>query len=93
MGKFSQKIVAEYNPPRKWIMEEPLSYTTDLDETELRCLELVGVAVKDKTITVGKGFVTDLASVPRAAWAIIAPWDVARSAIIHDLLYLSLIHI
>ena len=87
MGKFSQKIVAEYNPPRKWIMEEPLSYTTDLDETELRCLELVGVAVKDKTITVGKGFVTDLASVPRAAWAIIAPWDVARSAIIHDLLY------
>ena len=87
MGKFSQKIVAEYNPPRKWIMEEPLSYTTDLDETELRCLELVGVAVKGKTITVGKGFVTDLASVPRAAWAIIAPWDVARSAIIHDLLY------
>ena len=24
---------------------------------------------------------------PRAAWAIKAPWDVARSAIIHDLLY------
>ena len=87
MGKFSQKIVAEYNPPRKWIMEEPLSYITDLDETELRCLELVGVEVRGKKITVDEGFVTDLASVPRAAWAIIAPWDVARSAIIHDLLY------
>ena len=34
-----------------------------------------------------KGFETDLASVPRAAWALIAPWDVARAAIIHDLLY------
>ena len=87
MGKFSQKIVAEYNPPRKWIMEEPLSYITDLDETELRSLELVGVEIRGKRITVEKGFVTDLASLPRAAWAIIAPWDVARSAIIHDLLY------
>ena len=87
MGKFSQKIVAEYNPPRKWILEEPLSYTTDLDDVEARSLELVGVNIKDKTITVEKGFVTDLASVPRVAWAIIAPWDVARSAIIHDLLY------
>ena len=87
MGKFSQKIVAEYNPPRKWILEEPLSYTTDLDDVEARTLELVGVDIRGKRITVDKGFVTDLASVPRVAWAIIAPWDVARSAIIHDLLY------
>ena len=65
MGKFSQKIVAEYNPPRKWIMEEPLSYITDLDDVEARSLELVGVNIKDRTITVDKGFVTDLASVPR----------------------------
>ena len=50
MGKFSQKIVAEYNPPRKWILEEPLSYTTDLDDVEARSLELVGVNIKDKTI-------------------------------------------
>ena len=42
----------------------------------------------DKTkITVPVGFVTDLASVPRAMWWLIAPFDVARSAIIHDLLY------
>ena len=87
MGKFSQKIVAEYNPPRKWIMEEPLSYQADLTEAEERYLSLVGVSIKNKNITVGKGFITDLASVPRLAWAIIAPWDVARAAIIHDLLY------
>ena len=42
---------------------------------------------KTETIVVPSGFVTDLASVPRAMWAFIAPFDVARAAIIHDLLY------
>ena len=51
MGKFSQKIVAEYNPPRKWIMEEPLSYQADLTEVEERYLSLVGVSIKSKNIT------------------------------------------
>ena len=87
MGQFTNKIVAEYNPPRKWIMEESLGYKTDLTEVEQSYLTHVNVDIKNGTITVGKGFVTDLASVPRAAWAIIAPWDVARAAIIHDLLY------
>ena len=58
-----------------------------LAEVEERYLSLVGVSIKDRNITVGKGFVTDLASVPRAAWAFMAPWDVAIAAIIHDLLY------
>ena len=31
--------------------------------------------------------VTDLASVPRIAWNVIAPWDVARAAVIHDHMY------
>ena len=87
MGKFTNKIVAEFNPPRKWIMEEALGYKTDLTEVEESYLSHVGVSIKARTITVGKGFATDLASVPRAAWAFIAPWDVARAAIIHDLLY------
>ena len=55
-------------------------------------MQAVGVKVKretnkTETITVPKGFVTDLASVPRAMWAFIAPFDVARAAIVHDLLY------
>ena len=87
MGKFTNKIVAEFNPPRKWIMEEALGYKADLTEVEESYLSHVGVSIKARTITVGKGFVTDLASVPRFAWAFIAPWDVARAAIIHDLLY------
>ena len=88
MGKFNNKISAEYNPPRKWILERALSYTNpDIDEA---ALERVGVSVKGSRITVKKDFVTDLASVPRICWAFIAPWDVARAAIIHDLLYKSI---
>ena len=88
MGKFNNKISAEYNPPRKWILERALSYTNpDIDEA---ALERVGVNVIGSKITVKKDFVTDLASVPRVCWAFIAPWDVARAAIVHDLLYKSI---
>ena len=88
MGKFNNKISAEYNPPRKWILERALSYTNpDIDED---ALERVGVDVTGSKITVKKDFVTDLASVPRVCWAFIAPWDVARAAIVHDLLYKSI---
>lgn len=86
MGKFNDKISAEFHPPRKWILERALSYTNaDLDVDSLKS---VGVQVtKDGKITCKKGFVTDLASVPRICWMLIAPWDIARAAIIHDLLY------
>ena len=85
MGKFNNKIEAEFDPPRKWILSRALTYTNpDIDED---ALERVGVKVIGARITVKKDFVTDLASVPRMCWAFIAPWDVARAAIIHDLLY------
>ena len=85
MGKFNNKIQAEFNPPRKWILSRMLTYTNP--EMDDDALERVGVEVKGSKITVRKDFVTDLASVPRICWAFIAPWDVARAAIIHDLLY------
>ena len=85
MGKFNNKIEAEFDPPRKWVLSRALTYTNpDIDED---ALESVGVDVVGSRITVKKDFVTDLASVPRMCWAFIAPWDVARAAIIHDLLY------
>ena len=93
MGTFNNKIMAEFNPPRKWVLGRDLSYTThDLTVEDIKALKGVGVKVKrdtnkTETITVPSGFVTDLASVPRAMWWLIAPFDVARSAIIHDLLY------
>ena len=92
MGQYNAKIMAEFNPPRKWVLGRDLSYTTeDLTADEIKALKGVGVKVKKEkdshTITVPTGFVTDLASVPRAMWWAIAPFDVARAAIIHDLLY------
>ena len=85
MGKFNNKISAEFHPPKKWILERALTYTNkDIDEGALGA---VGVACKNSKITCAKNFETDLASVPRAIWWLISPWDIARAAIIHDLLY------
>ena len=93
MGQFNAKILAEFQPPRKWKLGRDLVYTTsDLYANEVKALKDVGVAVvrdtnKTETITVPTGFITDLASTPRLLWNVIAPFDVARAAIVHDLLY------
>ena len=88
MGKFNNKISAEYNPPRKWVLERALSYRDQ--NIDVDALEKIGVKCPAHRITCKKGFTTDLASVPRGIWNLIAPWDIARAAIIHDLLYLKI---
>ena len=85
MGKFNNKISAEFNPPRQWVLERALSYQNE--NINVEALKPVGVNCPSHRITVKKNFKTDLASVPRIIWNLIAPWDVARAAIIHDLLY------
>ena len=96
MGKFTNKILAEFQPPRKWKLGRDLVYTTtDLYANEVKALKDIGVEIvrdtnKTETITVPTGFITDLASTPRLLWAFIAPFDVARAAIVHDLLYKSI---
>ena len=96
MGQFTNKILAEFQPPRKWKLGRDLVYTTtDLYANEVKALKDVGVKIvrdtnKTETITVSSGFITDLASTPRILWAFIAPFDVARAAIVHDLLYKSI---
>mgnify|MGYP000004933458 CR=1 FL=1 len=93
MGKFTNKILAEFQPPSKWKLGRDLVYTTtDLYANEVKALKDVGVAVvrdtnKTETITVPSGFITDLASTPRILWNVIAPFDVARAAVVHDILY------
>ena len=89
MGKFNKLLDATYHPPRKWVLNSSLSYDCDLlTEVEISVLKSVGVKItKAGKVTVPKGFVTDMASVPRACWMFIAPFDVARAAVIHDLLY------
>ena len=86
MGKFNDKISAEFHPPRKWVLERALSYTNK--DLEVEALRKIGAQITaGGKITCKKDFVTDLASVPRICWMLIAPWDIARPAIIHDLLY------
>ena len=94
MGKFTNKILAEFQPPKKWKLGRDLVYTTsDLYANEVKALKDVGVDIKIDTdispvsITVPTEFITDLASTPRLLWNVIAPFDVARAAIVHDLLY------
>jgi hypothetical protein len=88
MGKFNNKIEAEFTPPKAWVLSRALSYQND--ETDVQALESVGVKCPANKITCKKGFKTDLASTPKILWNLIAPWDVARAAIIHDLLYLRI---
>ena len=93
MGKFNDRLMTEFWPPRGWRLGRDLTYTTkEITADEIKTLKAVGVKVrrdtnKTESIVVPAGFETDLASVPRAAWALIAPWDVARAAIVHDILY------
>ena len=88
MGSFNNKISAEFNPPRKWVLERALSYKNE--NIDIKALEAVGLKCPAHRVTCKKGFTTDLASVPRIIWNVIAPWDIARAAIIHDLLYKSI---
>ena len=88
MGKLNNKIEAEFTPPKTWVLSRALSYQND--EIDIKSLEAIGVKCPDNKITCKKGFKTDLASTPKILWNLIAPWDVARAAIIHDLLYLRI---
>ena len=88
MGKFNNKIEAEFSPPKTWVLSRALSYKND--DMEESPLQAVGIKCPSSRITCKKGFKTDLASTPKILWNLIAPWDVARAAIIHDLLYLRI---
>ena len=89
MSKFNKLLDAKFEPPKRWTLDTSLIFDSDiLSETDSDILKKVGAKVtKAGKITAKKGFKTDLASVPRIAWNIIAPFDIARSAVIHDALY------
>ena len=93
MGTFNNKIVAEFTPPKTWVLEEDLSFETDtINNDDILLLEQITANIEDTgkgsgKITAKKGMKTDLASVPRICWVVISPWDVARAAVIHDHLY------
>ena len=89
--KFNGKISAEFTPPKTWVLEKALSFTVEghgISSVDLDLLQEIGANVANTgRVTCKKGMKTDLASVPRICWALLAPWDVARAAVIHDHLY------
>ena len=89
MGKFHNLLDAKFNPPRNWTLDTPLKFDSDTLSDEGRdLLKYCGVRVTNKNVvSVPKGYITELASVPRFCWAFIAPFDVARAAVVHDILY------
>lgn len=89
MGSFNGLIKAEFTPPKTWKLSRELSFRTDsLSSEEIKVLQLIGASCSDLgEVFVDAGFDTDLASVPRMLWSFISPWDIARSAVIHDYLY------
>ena len=90
MGKFRGSLYTEFLPPRYWRLTEALKLNTDsLHDIDKQMLnEIPGIKCsKAGMITVPEGYITDLASVPRICWIFIAPFDVARAAVIHDILY------
>ncbi len=89
MAHFNGFLDATFLPPRNWTLDKDLSFKSDtIKDNEVEKLRHCKVSVGDDgTITVPAGYITDLASVPRSIWAVISPFDVARAAVIHDLLY------
>ena len=94
MARFDSLMKATFNPPRNWTLLEDLKfYSDEITEEDAKMLRHCGVKVHNSTrsdqyiVIIPKGYVTDMASVPRGCWAFIAPFDVARAAVVHDILY------
>ena len=90
MGSFNGFLDAKLIPPRNWSLDAPLKFKSTLltkEERELLVECGIQVTKTTNTITVPKGYITDLASVPRICWSFIAPFDVARAAVVHDIMY------
>ena len=66
-------VLAPFGDGVHWVLARNLRYT---------------IADTGKTIVVPKGFITDLASIPRSLWSILSPIDnYLTAAIVHDYLY------
>ncbi len=70
----------------EWLTRPCIKPLTDYDYTTCDVFE---IAVDDTVISIPKGFVTDLASIPRALWPVLAPQysGFVYPAILHDFLY------
>ena len=48
MGTFSNKIVAEFTPPKTWMLEDELAFeTNELKDEDVKSLQDIGVNIED----------------------------------------------
>lgn len=90
---FNRLMQATFYPPKYWRIDRQLAYTpTEITHEQVRLLKSFSVSISEQTfeLTVPKNFLTDLASIPRFAWWLIAPFEVSRAAVVHDYLYRQL---
>ena len=95
MSKFNGLLDAKFHPPRQWVLNTKLVYEDDgLTDQEMEDLKQVGAPIDKRSgkVTAPAGLKTDMASVPKFMWWLIAPFDVARAAVIHDVLYAKIRH-
>ena len=80
MSKFTTPLILEFLPRRQRAVYEPFEYH-------------VGELGSKEIISVPKGFVTDLASIPRVIWSFLPPHDTyGKAAVIHDYCYVHAIN-
>ena len=96
---WSGKLKCTFHGPRHWELDKELSFLSVNANRHIDRWKQLGVNISvpknqgfgtKAKIKVEQGYHTDLASIHRAAWSFIAPWDVARAAVIHDVLYEAL---
>lgn len=75
MSSFTTPLRFEFVSGRLFELLEPFEYH-------------IGAFPSEQVITVPKGFITDLASIPRPLWAVFPPdGEYAKAAVVHDFLY------
>ena len=95
-GVWSGKLDCTFHGKMHWELNEPLWFLSEAASEHHDLWKEMGVRIthhkptSKSKVYAPKGFDTDLASIPRAGWALVSPWDVARPAIIHDVLYAAI---
>ncbi len=91
---WSGRLDCIFHGEMHWELNKEMWFLSKEANTHHDIWKDMGVKITDPRSSEGmskvyapKGYDTDLASIPRVGWALVAPWDVARAAIIHDVLY------
>jgi hypothetical protein len=85
MSSFTTPLIVEAMPGRKFKVAEDFTYYT-----LLRCDKC---NESPNSVTVPKGFITDMASIPRILWVFMPPHGTyGKAAVLHDYCYENAIH-